>query len=128
MRWPCAAASAKLLLRWARYSLSPEQFVPTRHILARRIDENDDRRAAARSHRREDMTGQQDRTVDPKGRTADDADDRQVCLAIDLGGAVQRSRWSTLHLMTGREQRGQNVIELHDRLLSAAERQGTRRL
>ena len=37
--------------------VEPQQLVSTRHVLARRIDEDDDRRAAARLHRGQDMTG-----------------------------------------------------------------------
>ena len=49
-------------------------------------------------------------------------------LALDLGGAVQRSRWPTLDLVTGRKQRGENLIERHDRLPWFVEWRGTRRL
>lgn len=92
------AGSAKSVHRGERQTLEemgeifvePEQLVPARHVLARRIDENDDRRAAACFHRGQDVTGQQDRAVNPERRTFDDAVDHHLALAVDLGGAVQR--------------------------------------
>ena len=77
-------------------SLEPEQLVPARHVLARCIDEDDDRRAVARLHRGQHMTSQQDAAIDPERRTFDDADDDHLALAIDTCGAVQCPGWAPL--------------------------------
>src|SRR5580704_8951022 len=93
-----------------------QEFISTRHVLARGIGQEQDRRAVACLHGGQDMPGQQDRSVDAEWRSADYPDNGHFAVALDFGSAVQRSRWPLLHLMTGREERGYNVIERHDRL------------
>jgi hypothetical protein len=83
-----------------------QQFVSTRHVLARRIDQNDNRRTIACLHCGENVTSQQDRSVNAQWSTANDTYNCHFALTFDLGAAVQRSRWPALYLMTGREKSG----------------------
>ena len=70
--------------------MSSQELVAARHVLACSVDEDDDRRAAARFHSCQHVPRQHDGAVDAERRAPDNADYDRVTLAVDFGDAVHR--------------------------------------